>query len=274
MAILTEQTELILYFLVGIYIIPQIIVGFFLLYKFKKTRMINLIPLVVFFFLNALEVFLIALNAPFIVYHLIVFLSNISLIIFTKFTFYQDKKSAFKYILGLAVLIKIIDFILRSIVPFPIAVANGLSKSEIPLYYLNLILTSSMILVSYSWFAYSALTYYKTIKDEPIAPWIKKRYLILGTSAFFISLNSIFYLFLPYTPDLLNNPQYIVVAILISSMNVIFSLGNLMGWMMPNKLKIFFNRNFEPATYEDLPEKDLMEKLKSQLSEKIQNGNN
>ena len=265
---LGEQAFLILLTLQILYILPLIIVGIFLLIKVIKSKLNNLVPLVMFFFLNGIEVILLVVSAPFIIYHVIVFLSNISLILFTKVMFYKDKRNPFKYIIGMAILVKIIDFILRSYIPYPLDETLELGQSGMPFYYLNLILTASMVLLSYPWLAFTTINSYKSLKEKPVNPWIKKRYLILGIAALFSSLNSILYMFLPYTPDLLDNLQYVIMAMLIASMNAVFSIGNVLGWMMPRKLKQYYDRNFKPSVFEDLPEEELIEKIKNELVRK------
>jgi hypothetical protein len=264
--LLGEQAFLILLALQILYIFPLIIVGIFLLIKVMKSKLNNLVPLVIFFFLNGIEVVLLVVGAPFILYNVIVFFSNISLIIFTRAMFYKDKRSPFKYIIGMAIIVKIIDFILRSFIPYPSDETLELGPPGMPFYYLNLVLTVSMVLLSYPWLAYASLSSYKSIKDKPVNPWIKKRYLIIGIAVSFTSLNSIFYIFLPYTPDLLDNLQYVIMAILIASMNTIFSIGNVIGWMMPQKLKDYFDSNFKPTLFEIIPEEELIEKIKNELA--------
>ena len=246
----------------------MIVVGVFLLIKVIKSKLNNLVPLIVFFFLNGIEVALLAVSAPFIIYQIIVFFSNLSLIIFTRVMFYKDRRSPFKILFGLAIIVKIIDFILRSYIPYPLDETLELGPPGIPFYYLNLVLTVSMVLLSYPWLAYSTLNSYKSIKNKPVNPWIKKRYLILGIAASFTSLNSIFYMFLPYTPDLLDNLQYAIVAILIASMNAVFSIGNVLGWMMPRKLKHHYDKKFESLKFESIPEEELLKKIKKELARK------
>jgi hypothetical protein len=56
------------------------------------------------------------------------------------------------------------------------------------------------------------------------------------------------------------------MAILIASMNAIFSIGNVIGWMMPQKLKDYFDSNFKPTLFEIIPEEELIEKIKNELA--------
>jgi amino acid transporter len=190
------------------------------------------------------------------------------MIIFVKVMFYKDKRSPFKYLMGMAIILKIIDFILRSYIPYPLDETLELGQPGLPFYYLNVALTVSMVLLTYPWLAYSTLSSFKSIKEKSVNPWIKKRYLILGIAASIASLESLFYMFLPYTPALLDNLQYAVMVLLIASNEAIFSIGNVLGWMMPRKLKQYFDRNYEPSAFEVIPEEELIEKIKNELARK------
>ena len=61
--------EITVFVLYAIYIILQIIVGFFLLYKTYKTRIYNLSALVSYFFINSIKFFLLIIDAPFLAFH-------------------------------------------------------------------------------------------------------------------------------------------------------------------------------------------------------------
>ncbi len=263
---LGEQAFLILLILQILYIFPLIIVGIFLSIKVIKMKLNNLIPLIIFFFFNGLEVILLALSVPFIIYHVIVFISNISMIIFVKVMFYKDSKSIFKYVIGMAIVVKIIDFILRSYIPYPLDETMELGLPGMPFYYLNLALTATIVSLTYPWLAYSAFSSYKSLKEKPVNPWIKKRYLIIGIVASITTLESVYYMLIPYTPELLDNLQYASMFLLIASSEAIFSLGNALAWMMPRKLKQYFDRNFKPSEVEVIPEKDLLERIKNELT--------
>jgi hypothetical protein len=55
---------------------------------------------------------------------------------------------------------------------------------------------------------------------------------------------------------------------------LIFTLGNLIGWVMPERLKLYLNRGYQPSTEQELSEVEIMEKIKSKLSQRRANGNN
>ncbi len=267
---LLEPNILIIITLVLIFIILQLIVGIFLLYKMIRTKLYNLFPLILFFLINSL----LLLNLPYLFFHIIAHFPCICIVLFTKYTFYRDRKSAFKIILGIVIALKIADFILKLYIPFSFPMKVEIKSTEIPYYYLYLSFMVGIILLSYLWLAYASLNFYKSIKLHSIQPWIKKRYLIIGFSSIILSFNGIIMLLMPWTTKGFEDPQGFIVGILMFTVTIIFSAGSVIGWIMPLKLKKYFNRNFQPITEEDLSEKELMEKIKIELSEGNANGNN
>ena len=265
-----EPNFLIIITLVLIFIILQLIVGIFLLYKMIKTKLYNLLPLILFFLINSL----LLLNLPYLFFHIIAHLPSICIIIFTKYTFYRDRKSAFKIVLGIVIVLKIADFILKLYIPFSFPMRIEIRSTEIPYYYLYLSIMAGIILISYIWLGYASLNTYKSLKNQSIEPWIKKRYLILGISSVLLSLNGVIMLFMPWTRKGFEDPLAFTIGILIFTVTIIFSAGSVIGWMMPQKLKKYFNRNFQPIPEVDLSEKELMEKIKKELSEGFDHGNN
>ena len=157
--------------------------------------------------------------------------------------------------------LKITDFILKLYIPFSFPMRIEIRSTEIPYYYLYLSIMAGIILISYIWLGYASLNTYKSLKNQSIEPWIKKRYLILGISSVLLSLNGVIMLFMPWTRKGFED-------------SLAFSAGSVIGWMMPQKLKKYFNRNFQPIPEVDLSEKELMEKIKKELSEGFDHGNN
>jgi len=57
-----------------------------------------------------------------------------------------------------------------------------------------------------------------------------------------------------------------ILGVLIAFMTLIFSVGNLIGWIMPRKLKNYFNRNYKPIEEETFSEIELMKIIRKELS--------
>lgn len=254
--------DIVIYLLYVIYFGSQLITGIFLLIRTIKIRQLNLIPLVLFFFLNPLEIILVLLVGTSIVVNM---LSNISLLFFTKLTFFRDRKSAFTYLLVSLIIVKTIDVILKLFIPFSIPLSFIVTASEVPYFYLYLTLTSLSILLSYPWLGLTALRYYRSIKAREIEPWIKVRYMLIGYSSLIITINSILYLILPIDTYDWEHLNSFIIGLLLTIDTTIFSLANLFAWVMPKKLKSYFNRHYQGITEEDLTEDEIMNKVRKDL---------
>ncbi|MFX0005534.1 MAG: hypothetical protein ACFFAV_02275 [Candidatus Hermodarchaeota archaeon] len=249
-----------------IFLGSQFITSIFLLVRMIKLKQSNLLFLMLFFFLNPLEVIFIFIIGSSAIINM---LSNISLVIFTKYTFFKERRSPFLFLLTSLIIIKVIDFVLKIFIPFSIPLNFVLSSSEIPFFYLYLILTSSSILLSYLWLGLSSLKYYKLIKRENIEPWIKKRYQIIGYSSLIITLNSIIYLLFPINTYNWEAFFPFTLGLLLTINTTLFSLSNLIAWIMPKRLKNYLNKDYQRINDEDFSEAELMKIIKKQLDEEV-----
>jgi len=122
------------------------------------------------------------------------------------------------------------------------------------------ILYSSGSLIAGVWMAEISLRQYKKYKLMPLNPWIKKRYLLNGIIAISYALIGYHYLiYILGTIDSFNPNRTIILLSLIYSvvLLIIFSMGSLISWVMPGKLKKFFDRNFIPVKELDLSEEEI-----------------
>jgi len=234
--------------------------GIYLFYRMLKTRLYNLLGLVMFFILFSLQFFIQQIS--YLLYAIIAEVSLLFLIDFVKCTFYKEKRNAFPIILVSLLILKFIDLVLRIIFQFTVPESHTISISEIPFYYALAITVSLQIIISISWLSYASLNVYNRLKLQNIEPWIKKRYLIIGISSIFFGLNGFILPFIPIGAGF-ENPFF---TTLVSITIFVFTFGNLTAWIMPNKLKKYFNRNYKYITEEILSESELIEKVKSQLA--------
>jgi hypothetical protein len=259
--------DLIINFLYAIFFGSQLITGIFLLIRTIKIKQLNLIPLVLFFFLNPLEIVLILFVGT---SNIVNIFSNISLLFFIKFTFFRDRKSSFMYLLVSLIIVKILDFSLKLYIPFSIPLNFVVTSSEVPYFYLYLTLTSLSVLLSYPWLGLTALKYYHLIKAREIELWVKVRYKLIGYSSLIITINAILYLFMPidtYDWEYLNS---FIIGLLITINTTIFSIANLFAWVMPKKLKNYFNRHYQATVEENLTEEEIMNKVREDLDKKVE----
>jgi hypothetical protein len=137
-----------------------------------------------------------------------------------------------------------------------------LSESNLIYYYYILFSISVSNLISHGWLGYVSIRYYWSLKSEKVAPWIKKRYLLIAISSFIYILNIFLYFLFPYK----NVDIYVFPNILISytlvGIVIFYSFGMFIAWIMPKKLKFYFDRDFQPTEEKEFTEQELMERIK------------
>ena len=262
--------ETIVNILVLSYIIPQLFIAIYLLSRMRSRNLPNLLWISLFFLGNAMEIVIQFLYLPIIWLTTIIYLSNISLAFYAKFTFQKkEKKSTFLIIIMILIALKLTTFTINTFFYKTYNVfeeTSPLPVSEYFIYYFVRTLTSSLVAISYLYPAILSIRYYRSIRETSIEPWIKKRYQILGISFCFPASNSVLYYLLPITGEsAFQSPIFVIVAVLLLVTNIIFTFGNVIGWLMPDKLKKYFNRKYEnPFTgVEELSDDEIMNQLRN-----------
>ena len=256
-----------------VWIVLQLIVSLFLLVKMFRTKQYNILPLILFFLINSIRLFIYVFT-PFILFYLILIqIPNILLLIFIKTTFYKDKKSPFKYLLMILIFIRSIDLWIRLQYGITIPMRFPLHESHIIFYYYILFSISISFLFSHLWLGIVSIRYFKSIKSIEIEPWIKKRYQIIGIASSTYSLSILLYYFFPHNVAVeptLSNPNPIIVFLLlcITFLTIFYSISMFIAWVMPNKLKAFFNRNFQIISDREYEENELLDLIKKELKNK------
>lgn len=243
----------------------------YLLSRMKSMNLPNLLWISLFFLGNAMEIVIQFLYLPKIWLNTIIYLSNISLAFYAKFTFQKkEKKSTFLIIITILIVLKLTIFTINAFFYKTYNVfeeSNPLAASEYFIYYFIRTLASTLVAISYLYPAILSIRYYRSIRETSLEPWIKKRYQILGISFCFPASNSVLYYFLPITGEsAFQSPLFVIIAILLLLTNIIFTIGNVIGWFMPKKLKNYFNRKYKN------PFKGVDELSDDQIMNQLRNG--
>ena len=159
------------------------------------------------------------------------------------------------------IILNIIDSAFRFQFGFKIPLTFSISSELVIPYYSFAFIVSSQITITMVWFLYSAFKSYRVINKLEIEPWIKKRYLIILASCFCFALNGVLVLVIPIEGGYEN----LIITYTVATTIIAFSFGNLIGWLMPQKLKNYFNKDFIKIREEILSESELLEKIKSEL---------
>lgn len=269
-----EPAEIIFILFGTIYVITSLLIGIYLLYRIKKTRLFHITWLSAFYIFMGIEFFVrmayLTENKTGIVggmtiaYCSVNLVSYLFLIVFVKYTFFLHRKSPFLVIISTTIIIKII-FTISSLmyrVEFNLLIFN---ISKISAVYL--------IVVPSLWLVYSALSVYKSVQKIEIQEWIKKRYLLVGISAMFLAAHSVPSFLTPYKPDF--GDPYIATLSITHAILILFSSSlSFITWFMPKRIKQYLNRGSQLVEEKEFTEEELMTTIKRQLSEGGINGDN
>ncbi len=236
----------------------MVIVGFFLIYKGIQNRMKNLrlvgygyITLVIGIIGN------LVFNLGPLFQEFFVFAAFLLTVIFTNRTFYKSKKKIANYILIVVIILGIIQFFYY-LIEVPTAV----------LIYIWIALDTPYTLVVFNWLAWSSYSAYKALKKHDIQPWIKVRYKMIAIFSFILSFHNIPEFFQPLNVGW-GDPSNIASLAVFGATAIlaaIFSIGFAFAWIMPKKIKDYYNRHYKSLEDLEINEKDLLDQLRDELS--------
>lgn len=264
---LLQTVVIVNYLLQFVWIVLQLIVAIFLLNKMIKTKTFNLLPLILFFIISSIRIIFYSLFPSLLIIFLILIqFPNILLVIFTKLTFFKYKKSPFKIFLIILIIVRSIDFIIRLNFQISIPIITSLDEVNLIYYYYILFSITISFLLSHLWLGIVALKYYYSIKSINIEPWIKKRYQLIGLSSIIYSLSIFIYYFIPYNvvgPWAFPN---VIYGYILVGFTIFYSLSAFLGWVMPKRLKKFFNKDFKRPNDKEYSENELLEIINNEIS--------
>lgn len=238
--------------------------GVFLFYRMIKTRLFNLFGLAMFFILYGIQ-FLGDFLFPFIFNAFFSQLCLLFLIIFIINTFYKDSKSFLPPIVIITfIILKIFSTTIVFLYNFKIPLMILINPSQFFMYYVYVTFIVLEVTIPTIWLACNALKIFRRLKNYDIEPWVKKRYLLIAIPSLIFAASAIASYFMPLEGGF--EATHPVLSIFVASAFIIFSFGNLIAWTMPKKLKKYYNRNYKVPISEELSEKDLLDKIKAQLS--------
>ncbi|MFW9939193.1 MAG: hypothetical protein ACFFD5_16230 [Candidatus Thorarchaeota archaeon] len=249
-----------------VWIVLQLIVAAFLLVKMIKTKRYNLTPLILFFIISSIKImFLTIFPSLLIIFLIIIQFPNILLLIFTKLTFFKYKRSPFKILLLILIIVRSIDFIIRLIFKISIPMTYYLDKSNLIYYFYILFSITISYLFSHFWLGIVASKYYNSIKLVNIEPWVKKRYQLIGIGSIIYTFSIFLYYFMPYNVIGAFAYPNIIYSYIILAFTIFYSIFMYIAWVMPKCLKRFYNKNFDMPSDKEYSENELIEIINKEL---------
>jgi len=188
--------------------------------------------------------------------------SFILTVIFTNMTFYKNRGLSSKIVLSSVILLGFIQLWFFFISVFGDWTFN--------LYYIRVAFDFPYTFIVFNWLAYAAYSAYKLIRSQNIDPWVKARYKMLAIFSFISSFHSIPEFFQPPGTAWGDPSNILSLAVFGSTaiIVVIFSLGFSIAWIMPEWLKNRINRNYQAIEDKEFQEKELLDLIKKELSQK------
>ncbi len=215
-------------------------------YYFGINILINaLIYLLVFFSLTIAQYFLREIGL-------------LSALVFTKLTFYQEKKGPFLLFFIIALVSGVVEPILSIIGTF---IITNFAQAFPILFFADILFVMNVLIIA-SWYSYASFETYKEIKSYDLEPFQKKRYLTFGTSGIFIMLAGIAFLFLVPTQQMLFIG--LIVQMLVAGFTLTFIIMNFLVWVAPKFFINRLNKGYVSSSniQEELSEDELMKKLR------------
>jgi len=245
-------------------------VGIFLLIKGIQRKMVGLSCLGIGFIaipIGFVGNYILKIYPGYFFQEIFITIGFILAVIFTNLTFHKNRKSPAKLILIAVIALAIIQLIFHGM----------MSIERTPLiYYLKVSFDLPYNFLVFNWMAWSSYSAYKIVKNQDIEPWIKVRYRLISILSFIMSFHGIPEFFQPF--DILWGTPSNLISVLVfgttAVLAVIFSVGFFLAWIMPNWLKKYLNRSYQPVKDREFTEEELMTLIRKQLSERRNNGNN
>jgi len=155
---------------------------------------------------------------------------------FTRSTFYKRARSNHALVLSAAILFTAMTYVVKMIRLFA-------GDSEL-LFLSNQLMLFCVYFPGYAWLAKACFNASRRLsKEVGIEPWIKKRYLLLGTSSAFISLLITPSLFMGSTSTYYTILGFFCLLLIVVQL-LVYSILNYLCWVMPP----WFKRRLGTAT--------------------------
>ena len=238
-------------YLFVIFLVFRVITGAFVFGKWRQTKKQNLLLLVVFFFMNALTLlFLVFENL--ILYDVNTIITMVIGLVFIDRTFYQDRKSPFKLLLALTLVLGALTVVFFMIFDQSIIFEPNTS------FLLHNIFVGADFVIFGLWSFIAAASSLKTFSSsDAVEPWVKGRYRLVKFYSICIILVGSLTLFTPVEGTV----NWALLVILVA--NILRIVGETIAWIMPNFLKKYYNRGYTTtALIEELSEEEIMEGMR------------
>jgi len=231
-----------------------VIVGLLIIFKAYKANKTNVIYFGIVLLLNAVTY--IGLIVPLgLIQDVTRGWSMIFALIFTKLTFYQNRKGPFLIFLLIAIIAWILEI--------PMSLLSATMTDPNIYAFIGNVLFGITLMIAAGWFSFASFEAHKEIKSLDLEPFQKKRYTLFGTSGALLAFGG--FLFIFWTPAKLDDTLTLVVQGTVALVSVIFVIINYLVWISPEFFKRYLNRGYKKT---DSDEPELSEEEIMRISKK------
>lgn len=238
-------------FLFIIFLVFRVITGAFLFKTWRQTKKNTLLILVIFFFMNAFSLlFLVFGNI--MLYDVNTILTMAVGLIFIDRTFYQDRKSPFKLLLALTLVIGAL-----TIISFTMFELSIFFQPNIAFLLHNIFVGADFVIFGLWSFIAASSSLKSFSSSDAVEPWVKGRYKLVKFYSICIILVGSLTLFTPVEGTV----NWALLVILVA--NILRIAGETITWVMPNFLKKYLNRGYDSHDRSlELSEEEIMEGMR------------
>nr|MDO8113589.1 hypothetical protein [Candidatus Sigynarchaeota archaeon] len=166
---------------------------------------------------------------------------SVIIVIFTKFAFYTSRKSNFKIMLVIVIILRAIHFTEMNLLGFVTPSYVPIPAEDLGWYYFHVLMIASQLTVALSWLSYSAFKAYTASTRERVEPWVRNRYLIVGFSNFFYIFLSFSFFLIPTDGLAYAGPNALLADAVILPVLFTYVVLSTLTWVMPDWFKKILN---------------------------------
>nr|MDO8110148.1 hypothetical protein [Candidatus Sigynarchaeota archaeon] len=238
--------DVIAWILYPLFIIFQVSSGIYLLARAIKTRIYAVLFLTISSIFYVLDVIVTDLRvpAPTFVRYLIMMNYPLCYVLFTKYTFYKDRKSHFTAVLSISIALRVVHFIELNIFNETVPATSPVSLEKLGAYFFHLMILTCMHSLAMGYFINASRIANKNAKGLNFEPWIAKRNMWIGISGGIYAILPAMWYLIPIDGNGYVSPQGVAVGVTVLSIFLAQSSINLLCWVMPPFFKSFLNKGF------------------------------
>ena len=243
----------------SIFVVLYIVMAISLYRSSRNKSKQNLFILFLYYIITSVSLVILMTNTQItmILYTIITMITTVVLLTFINRTFYQGRKSPFKIILILAIILRITELITTIMYAGIITVDSEIYAS---LEVIRVISIGCGIILSAVWMFISAKNSLKSLSlSKAVEPWVIGRYKLIE----FYTICDIVMGVLICISSPVGSSEIGLATLIILVLNMFKISTELLAWVMPKRFKNYLNRGYTSTVIiDELSEEEIMEGMR------------